>query len=56
MGNTKGPSVPSALELKTFDRLFDDNMTTFEAEALDELFPATAKASSRQPRRRKVTS
>jgi hypothetical protein len=49
-------SAPSASELKTFDRLFDGNMTTSEAEALDELFPAIGKAPSRQPRRRKGTS
>ena len=49
MGYTKGPSVPSALELKTFDRLFDDNLTVSKAEALDKLFPAIGKAPSRQP-------
>jgi hypothetical protein len=56
MGYTEGLSVPSALELKTFDRLFDGNRTASEAEALDELFPAIGKALSRQPRRRKATS
>jgi hypothetical protein len=56
MGYTKGPSAPSASELETFDRLFDGNLTTSEAEALDKLFPAIGKASSIQPRRRKATS
>ena len=56
MGYTKGPSAPSASELETFDKLFDGNLTTSEAEALDALFPDAGKGSSRQPRRRKATS
>jgi hypothetical protein len=47
MGYTKGPSTPSASELESFDRLFDGNMTASEAEAMDELFPAIGKATSR---------
>jgi hypothetical protein len=56
IGYTKGPSVPSASELETFNRLFDDKPTASEAKALDELFPAIGKASSRRPRRCKATS
>ena len=56
MGYTKGPSASSASELETFDKLFDGNLTMSEAEALDALFPAAEKGSSRQPRRRKATS
>jgi hypothetical protein len=56
MGYIKGPSAPSASELETFDRLFDGNLTGSKAEALDELFPAIGKASSRRPQRRKTTS
>ena len=55
IGYIKGPSAPSASELKTFDRLFDGNLTASEAEALDELFLAVGKAPSRQLRRRKAT-
>jgi hypothetical protein len=49
MGYTKGPSVPSASELETFDKLFDDNLSTSNAEAMDVLFLAVRKGSSRQP-------
>ena len=55
MSYTRDPSVPSASELKAFDRLFDGNLTASEAKALNELFPAVGKAPSRQPRRRKAT-
>ena len=53
---TKDPSAPSASELKAFDKLFDGNLTASNAEALDALFLAVGKGSSRQPRRRKATS
>ena len=56
MGYTKGPSAPSASELEAFDKLFGGNMTESNAEALDVLFPAVAKGSSRQPRRHNATS
>ena len=36
MGFTKSPSAPSALELEAYDRLFGDDLTASEAEALDE--------------------
>ena len=55
MGYTRGPSAPSASELEAFDRLFNGNLTVFEAEALNEFFLAVGKAPSRQPRRRKAT-
>jgi hypothetical protein len=51
---TKGLSASSVLELETFDRLFDGNLTASETEVLDELFPAVGKTPSRQPRRRKA--
>jgi len=44
MAYTKGPFAPSTLELETFDRLFNGNMTASEAEALEELFLAVGKA------------
>jgi len=53
MGFTKGPSAPSASELYAYDKLFGGDLIAFEAEELDELFPAV---QSRQPRRRKATS
>ena len=56
MGYTKGPSAPSASELAIFDKLFDGNLTASNAEALDALFPAVGRGSSRQPRRRNATS
>ena len=56
MGYSKGPSAPSASELEIFDKLFDGNLTASNAEALDALFLAVGKGSSRQPRRRKATS
>jgi len=56
MGYTKGPSAPSTSELKAFNKLFDGNLIASEAKALDELFPAVRKGSSRQPQRRKATS
>jgi hypothetical protein len=56
IGYTKGPPAPSASELETFDKLFDGNLTASEAEALDTLFLAAGKGSSRQPQRRKATS
>jgi hypothetical protein len=49
MGYTKGLSAPSASELENFDKLFDSNLTTSNAEASDALFPAIGKGSSRQP-------
>ena len=52
MDFTMGPSAPSMSELKAYEKLFDDDLTTSEAEALDELFLAV----SRQSRRRKATS
>jgi hypothetical protein len=51
MGYTRGPSASSTSKLEAFDRLFDGNLTASEIEALNELFPAIGKASSRQPRR-----
>jgi hypothetical protein len=56
MGNTKSPSAPSASELETFDRLLNGNMTASEAEVLNELFSAAAKAPSKHPQRHKATS
>ena len=56
MGYTKGPSASSALELEAFDKLFDGNLTASNVQALDALFLAVGKGSSRQPRRRKATS
>ena len=52
MGFTKDPSAPSASELEAYEKLFGGDLTTSEAEALDELFPAM----SRQSRRRKAAS
>jgi hypothetical protein len=40
MGFTKGPLASSASELEAYDRLFGDDLTAYEAEALDELFRA----------------
>jgi hypothetical protein len=56
MGYTKGPSAPSASELEAFDKIFDDNLTTSNVEALDALFPGGGKGSSMQLQRRKATS
>jgi hypothetical protein len=56
MGYTKGPLAPSASELETFNKLFNGNLTASNAEAMDALFPAVGKGSSRQPRRYKPTS
>ena len=53
MGFTKGPSTSSTSELAAYDKLFSGDLTTSEADAPDELFPAVR---SRQPRRRKATS
>ena len=53
MSFAKGPSVPSALELEAYEKLFDGDLTAFEAKALDDLFAAVR---SRQPRRCKTTS
>jgi len=49
MSYTKGPSMPFALELESFDKIFDGNLTASIAKALDELFPAVGKTPSRQP-------
>jgi hypothetical protein len=49
MGYTKGPLASSASKLETFDKLFDGNLTASNAEALDTLFAAVGKGSSRQP-------
>jgi hypothetical protein len=38
MGYTKGLSMPSASELEAFDKIFDDNLTASNTEALDTLF------------------
>jgi hypothetical protein len=54
MGYTKGPSAPSASDLEAFDKLFDGNLSASNAEAMDALFPAVRKGSSRQPRRHKA--
>jgi hypothetical protein len=56
MGYTKGSSASSALELETFDKIFDSNLTASNVEALGALFPDGGKGSSRQPQRRKITS
>jgi hypothetical protein len=56
MGYPKGPSAPSASELKSFDNIFDGNLTTSNIKALDMLFPDGGKGSFRQPRRYKATS
>jgi len=53
MGFTKGPSAPSVSELEAYEKLFDGDLTAFEAKALDDLFAAVR---SRQPRRCKTTS
>ena len=50
---TKGPSMPSALELAAYDKLFGGDLTASEAKALDEVFLAVR---SRQPRGHKSTS
>jgi hypothetical protein len=42
--------------MDAFDKLFDDNLTASNAEALDVLFPTIRKGSSKQPRKRKATS
>ena len=55
MGYTKGPSAPSASELEAFNNIFDGNLTAFNVEALDALFPNSGKGSSRQLRRCKTT-
>ena len=55
MGYTKGQLASSVSELKALDKLFDSDLTASNAEALDALFPAVGKGSSRQPRRRKIT-
>jgi hypothetical protein len=56
MGYIKGSSAPSASEVEAFDKLFDGNLTTSKAEAMDALFLAVEKGPSRQLRRRKATS
>jgi hypothetical protein len=56
MGYTKGPSASSASKLEAFDKFFDDNLTASNAKALEALFPAVVKGSSRWPRRHKTTS
>jgi hypothetical protein len=56
MGYIKGPIAPSTSEVEAFDRLFDDNLTASEAEAMNALFPAVGKSPSRQLRGRKATS
>jgi hypothetical protein len=56
MGYIKGPSVPSASELKAFDKIFDDNLTESNIKALDALFLGGGKGLSKQPQRRKATS
>jgi hypothetical protein len=56
MGYIRGPSTPSASEVKAFDKLFDGNLIASEAEVMEELFPAVEKDPSRQLRRRKATS
>jgi hypothetical protein len=43
MSYTKGLLAPSASELETFDKLFDDDLTASNAEALDALVQAAAK-------------
>jgi hypothetical protein len=42
--------------MEAFDKLFDGNLTTSEAEAMDALFPAVGKGLSRQLRGHKATS
>ena len=49
MGYTKGLSAPSVSELEAFDKLFDDNLTASNVDALDMLFLALGKGPSRQP-------
>ena len=44
MGYTKGRTTPFVSELEAFDKLFDGNLTTSNAEALDALFSALEKA------------
>ena len=44
----RGPSAPSTSEVEAFDKLFDGNLTASEAEAMDALFLAIGKGSSRQ--------
>jgi len=56
MSYTKGPSALSTSELKAFDKIFNGNLTAYNAEALEALFLNSGKGSSRQPRRRKATS
>jgi len=48
MGYTKSLSVSSTSELKAFDKIFDDNLTASNVEALDMLFSDGGKGSSRQ--------
>ena len=55
-GYTKGPTAPSASELEAFEKIVDGNLTSSNVEALDAFFPDGGKGSSRQLRRRKVTS
>jgi hypothetical protein len=54
MGYTKSPPVPSASELKAFDKIFDGNESNIKA--LDVLFLGGGKGLSRQPQRRKAIS
>jgi hypothetical protein len=54
MGYPKGPSAPSASELKSFGNIFDGNLTTSNIKALDMLFPDGGNGSFRQPRRYKA--
>lgn len=49
MGYTKGPSMPSASELKDFEKVFNDNLTASNFQALDTLFVDGGKGSFRQP-------
>jgi hypothetical protein len=47
MGYTMGLSAPSASELEVFDKLFDDNLIASHADAMDALFLAVGKGSTR---------
>lgn len=50
------PSTPLASELEVFHKIFDGNLTAFNVEALEALFPDGGKGSSRQPRKCKAIS
>jgi hypothetical protein len=56
MGYTKGPLAPSTSELEAFNKIFDDNLTASNVEALDAPFPDGGKGSSRPSQRHKATS